>query len=347
MLGIKQYNIDVCRAMKILGGLIIVLVVVSMQDVIAKSDASPSSIDAEQLLRHPEMVQDLLKQHKITEKQIPYPHWNTDGCVSCHEGEASSANKNLKTGNINKLCNNCHKTDESHSIIHPVDVQPSNKMLDRMPEDFRNAIKRSNGKMNCLTCHSVEQTCSEDREHVRSLNPWFFRGGSYEDDRTRLCFYCHDEGQYERLNPHQQVTKDGKVNEESCYVCHESVPDVKSVNNIRQLNFNVEDNYSSVEDDYSLMCNGCHPWKPHPGGTFSFQKSKVVDHLVVPSEKMMRQLKQSKVYLPLEPGTQRVFCGTCHNVHEKGVIKRKEAAQGAGSKHFLRDQNLCVHCHAK
>ncbi|MDH5764977.1 MAG: hypothetical protein OEZ38_03085 [Gammaproteobacteria bacterium] len=347
MLGIKQCNIDVYGTIKTLGYLIMVLVIIMVQDSIAKSDISPSGNDAEQLLRHPEVIQDLIRQHKITGDQIPYPHWSANGCIACHEEEASSTNKKLKTGDINKLCNNCHKTEDSHSIIHPVEVRPSDKMFSRMPKDFSDAIKRSNGKMNCLTCHSVEQTCSDDREKVRSLNPLFFRGGSYEDDRTRLCFYCHDEGQYERLNPHKQIKKDGSINEQSCYVCHENMPDAESITNIGQLYFNVEDNYSSVEDDYSLMCNGCHPWKPHPGGTFSFQKSKVINHLVVPPDKMMRQLQHSDIYLPLEPGTKRVFCGTCHNVHEKGVIKRKAAAQGAGSKHFLRDQDLCVHCHAK
>ena len=341
MMRIGRYDIGVTKRLK---GLVIVLLMLSLPAVLAKNAVSSEGDD--QLLKYPEKIPALLDQNEITEKQIPNPHWRTEGCVSCHAGKASRANKNLRTGNINNLCNSCHKTNESHSIIHPVGVLPSKKMLSRMPEDFREVIKRSNGKINCLTCHDVVQACGTDRENSHLVNPRFFRGEDYREDRTRLCFNCHDDGQYKRLNPHKQVRKDGTINKGLCYICHEDVPDVRQVTGMDQLDFNIEDDYSSVEDNYSSMCNGCHPWKPHPGGSFSFQM-KVVDHLVMPSDKVMRQLKQSPIYLPLEPGTQRVFCGTCHNAHEKGVIKRTAANQGASSKHFLRDQNLCINCHEK
>ena len=333
MVKIRRYSIDVNTAIQALVGLVMVFTMLSVAN-------------AEQLLKHPEKIQHLLEQKKITEKQIPNPHWHANGCISCHTDEVGS-NNNLRTNNIVELCNHCHLTSESHSIIHPVNVTPGNKMLRRMPAELLEAIKKSSGKVDCLTCHDAVQACSEGRENVQTINPQFFRGGNYQDDRTRLCFYCHDKGQHERFNPHKQTAADGNIKKEPCYVCHKTMPDGEHVTNIGQLNFNVEDDYSSVEDDYSLMCNGCHPWKPHPGGSFSFKTSKVVDHLVVPSDKIMRQLQDSKIYLPLQPGTQRVFCGTCHNAHDKGVIKRAIAAQGAGSKNFLRDQNLCVHCHAK
>jgi predicted CXXCH cytochrome family protein len=50
--------------------------------------------------------------------------------------------------------------------------------------------------------------------------------------------------------------------------------------------------------------------------------------------------------LPLDG--ERIFCGTCHNPHEKGVIQRREAAAGAGEEYFLRLDGgypLCVTCH--
>jgi len=347
MIKIRQYNIGISSAMKTLGGLVAVLVILLGSDAMAKNDAHSSVLDADQLLKHPEKIQTLLKQNKITEQQIPNPHWRSEGCVSCHAGKASATNKNLRIKNVDSLCNSCHKTGESHSIIHPVGISPNKKMLRRMPKDFLKAIKHSAGKMNCLTCHNIKQACSANRKQVHDRNPRFFRGGDYRADRTRLCFNCHDEGQYERLNPHKQLTKDGRINEKSCYICHESLPDVDLVTNIGEVNFNVEDSYSSVENDYSSMCNGCHPWEPHPGGSFSFRTGKRVNHLIVPPDRMMRKLKQSRIYLPLEPGSQRVFCGTCHNPHEKGVIKRTVAAQGAGSMHFLRDQKVCINCHEK
>jgi predicted CXXCH cytochrome family protein len=336
MVEIRRYKIDFNCVTKILTGFVAALLVLLV-----------SVANAESLLKAPEKIQSLLEEKKITEKQIPDPHWHSGGCIACHSSEASSDNRNLRTEDISALCNNCHKTGKSHSIIHPVGISPDKIMLRRMPGEFSKAIKHSNGKMDCLTCHDVVQACNEDREQVRALNPKFFRGGNYQEDRASLCFYCHEEGQYERLNPHKQIAGDGSVNEKSCYVCHKNMPDGERITDIGQLYFNVENNYSSVEDNYSLMCSGCHPKKPHPGGSFSFQTSKEVDHLVVPSARVMRLIQASDIYLPLEPGTRRVFCGTCHNAHEKGVIKKDRSAQGAGSKNFLRDQNICIHCHAK
>ncbi len=333
----RWYETNSNRAIKSLADFIAAFLMISV-----------SVANAQSLLETPEKIQGLLEQKEITEQQIPNPHWDPEGCVSCHVGEAGRNDNKLRSPKINKLCNYCHKSGESHSIIHhPVDISPSNKMLNHMPKTFSGAIKKSGGIMNCLTCHDVKQVCTGDRERLHVRNQKFFRGGSYNEDRTQLCFSCHDESMYERLNPHKQIAENGAINEQTCYVCHASVPDEEVITDIGQLYFNVENNYSSVDDDYSLMCNGCHPWKPHPGGSFSFQMNKVVDHLVVPSEKIMRLLKASDIYFPLEPGTRRVFCGTCHNVHEKGVIKKPRSAKGAGSKHFLRDQDICAHCHAK
>ena len=90
------------------------------------------------------------------------------------------------------------------------------------------------------------------------------------------------------------------------------------------------------------MCTGCHPGKRHPGGG---------NHLVKPPveilEYKLKMEKKNNVVFPLEPGTGKVFCGTCHNPHEKGIIKEKAAAKGAGSKKRLRMQQLCGNCHDK
>jgi predicted CXXCH cytochrome family protein len=43
-----------------------------------------------------------------------------------------------------------------------------------------------------------------------------------------------------------------------------------------------------------------------------------------------------------------MFCATCHNPHEKGVMQRAAAERGAGEKYFLRlpgGYELCVSCH--
>lgn len=100
------------------------------------------------------------------------------------------------------------------------------------------------------------------------------------------------------------------------------------------------------------MCWGCHPWAPHPGGQFTFFKKKSgPDHLIKPPENIKRRLdkmtKKNHIKFPLEPETGKIFCGTCHNVHEKGVIKDPEKAKGADSQKRLRDQPICIYCHLK
>jgi predicted CXXCH cytochrome family protein len=58
------------------------------------------------------------------------------------------------------------------------------------------------------------------------------------------------------------------------------------------------------------------------------------------------QTASFKVDLPLDD--EKIFCGTCHNPHEKGVIQREAAGNGAGKEHFLRlngGYDLCVVCH--
>jgi cytochrome c peroxidase len=76
------------------------------------------------------------------------------------------------------------------------------------------------------------------------------------------------------------------------------------------------------------------------------------DHLVEPTKviALNRQLAMKEVYtsLPLDPGTGKVTCATCHNPHEKGVIKGR-GDWGADSVRRLRSEGLeiCQYCHRK
>lgn len=133
---------------------------------------------------------------------------------------------------------------------------------------------------------------------------------------------------------------------DKCLICHTINQDMSTANILDDIEFNLKDNLSR-------LCWGCHPWKPHPGGSFNFFSGKggKPNHLVKPSqdilEHMREKQKENDVVLPLEPGTGKVFCGTCHNPHERGVIKLKQAAKGADSKNRLRTQNICENCHDK
>lgn len=284
----------------------------------------------------------LVAQGAVRASDIPDPHWRTDGCDACHKGRPTKERLRLRTRDYNRLCNDCHGIVSPHSYIHPVGMTVPEAMQRRMPRDFRRALQRSGGKLSCIVCHDLPITCLKERAAEKGLNPLFFRGGPFRG-RTDLCYKCHDSSRYKRLNPHDQLTKSGKIRKEKCRVCHTDKPDPLEAKNIDQVGFN-------EEVDLSRMCTGCHPWRPHPGGDFKFLGKGGPNHLVLPSGKVLRWMKKmekkSGVIFPLDPTTGKIFCGTCHDSHDKGVV-RTAAGRGPGAKHRLRLRKICVQCHEK
>jgi len=291
------------------------------------------------------------QQHQTqkTGKEFQNPHWQDDGCLACHKEKPKKHNlkkSNLKlhTNNINKLCNRCHSIISKHKYIHPFGMVPSKHIKKNMPISFSRAVKRGGGELTCITCHDLPITCLQKEKSKKGLNPLFFREGPY-DTRTELCYRCHDKTKYKRLNPHDQISKNGKLNKKLCTVCHLTTEKLKNAKSIKDVDFNYKENLSA-------MCTGCHPVKPHPGGSFSFfSDKKGPNHLVKPPkdilEHKLKMEKKNNIIFPLEPGSGKVFCGTCHNPHAKGVIKVEAAAKGAGAKKRLRMQKLCRNCHNK
>ena len=284
-----------------------------------------------------------------TNHQTQNPHWSADGCLACHKNKPQEINlkrNNLKlhTSDINALCNSCHSSISKHLYIHPYGMKPSKKIMDNMPASFLKAVKRGKGSLTCIACHDLPLTCLPKNKFKRGLNPLFFREGPYKT-RTELCYRCHDKSKYKRLNPHDQINKNGKLNEEICTVCHLTTEKLKKAKDINDVDFNYKENLSA-------MCTGCHPVKPHPGGSFSFfSDEKGPNHLVKPSqdilEHKLKMEKKNNIIFPLEPKSGKVFCGTCHNPHEKGVIKVEAAAKGADDNKRLRMQKMCRNCHNK
>jgi len=288
----------------------------------------------------------LLRSGELEMSDIPSPHWNKDGCIACHKTtKANASAKNLRHKAIDKTCYNCHSPVFDHRYIHPANVRPDKKMLARMAPSMRATLAKSKNNITCTTCHDLTLQCKSGVKKQQAVNPRFFRNGAQES-RSQLCFLCHDKNQYQRLDPHDQIDKQGKLRPEKCRVCHaDSIERLNQVNNIDQLRFN-------AKESLSTMCWGCHPWTPHPGGQFTFFKKKSgPDHLIKPPERIKKRLektsKEHHVVFPLEPGTGKIFCGTCHNAHEKGVIKNPEKATGADSRKRLREQKICTYCHLK
>ena len=307
------------------------------------AQAQENKMTKQQILKQPATIPARVAAGKISLEQIPDPHWQVDGCLACHRKKPDKKGLHLRNENIDHTCNNCHSVLSDHSYIHPSDIKPSNKILKRMNKDFRKTIDRSKGKLSCITCHNLPKQCLPEHRKEKGLNPKFFRDGPYRK-RIEICFQCHDKNAYKRLNPHDQIDAKGRIRKGRCGVCHKTLDGLTEALTIDDVDFNITDNLAK-------MCTGCHPWKPHPGG-LSGPKRESLDkakHLQIPPRDIKmyydKQQKNGDVLLPLEPGTGKIFCGTCHNPHEKGIIKNPAAAKGADAKNRLRTGNICGQCH--
>lgn len=288
----------------------------------------------------------LLSSGIINIEDIPDPHWKKNACIACHKtGNKNASENNLQHSSVETVCNNCHSAKYDHRYIHPENIKPDKQMMQRMAPSMKIILKKTRNKIDCNTCHELRIQCLPDIKKQKLTNPKFFRAGPY-NTRSQLCFLCHDEQAYQRLNPHEQIDEKGKIKAEKCRICHaDSLSKLNKINDISQLKFNTDEPLKS-------MCWGCHPWIPHPGGQFSFFSQKSgPDHLTTPSklvtDRLNKMTKKHNISFPLEPLSGKVFCGTCHNAHEKGVIKNAAGAKGADSKRRLRDQNICQYCHFK
>ncbi|MDH5181055.1 MAG: hypothetical protein OEZ39_10670 [Gammaproteobacteria bacterium] len=327
-------------------------VVWAQQKQVAPTDKStaakkkPKPVDIRKLiLQNPGKIPQLLQKGQLTPDKIPNPHWQADGCTACHTGKASKTNLRLRDKDIDRMCNTCHTELSAHSYIHVSDIKVPKAMLQRMPGQFRNAVKRDANKLTCITCHDLPMTCKKERKKEQGANPMFFRAGPY-DSRSGLCYHCHDATKYQRMNAHKQIADNGKLLPGKCELCHKTTRNLADAVGIGEVDF-------QVTEDLSRLCWGCHRWKPHPGGSFTFFSGQggTPNHLVKPSariqERMREMQEKNAILFPLEPGTGKVFCGTCHNPHQEGVIKNKAAAKGADSNKRLRMQEICINCHDK
>ncbi len=264
------------------------------------------------------------------------PHWKEDNCFACHSVPPSQNPGEFKRkGDLVKVCNNCHSTISSEKLIHAVGMLPSRKIMARMPDNF--ALSKD-GRVSCITCHELKYQCLKKEFYRKATDPLFFREGPYPK-RSDICYKCHNKDDYDRLNPHDQISDEGELLEDKCLYCHEELPDPERNKGIDSVKF--------VTDELKDLCQRCHRDRPHPGGHWiNF------DHLVKPPRKirfwLKRNAKVNNVYIPLEPGTEKIFCCTCHNPHERGVLRGKYD-NGADEDRRLRlgaGFKICSVCHA-
>jgi len=302
--------------------------------------ATKSVIDWHQVNQLPR----LLKQGKLDSQDIPDPHWKDNACLACHTKNGKQASRNnLRPMRKGEACLNCHDAKFDHSYIHPVDIKTEIALSDTIAQEFKHALSKTGGKITCTTCHDLTLQCLPENRRAKGTNPKFFRAGPFKT-RSEQCYYCHDAEEYQSINPHEQVDDNGNIRENRCRICHAgSISQLIEEKSINKVEFHAKDNLET-------MCWGCHRWTPHPGGQFTFfSNKKGPNHLKKPREDILRRLEQqSKVHniiLPLEPGTGRVYCATCHNPHEDGVIKNKDYISAASTTNRLRAKDICGFCH--
>lgn len=257
------------------------------------------------------------------------PHWTGKHCQECHVAkEPQKNNAPLKfNGDPRQICDRCHTkaciTNQSHSsdIVYwgiPGYTVPSQWPL-------------KNGKLNCLTCHDAIPPMY-DNFPLKRTDSAFLRGAPYKS-KNDFCLACHPKANLQRANPHKQLDDKGRIIAQTCITCHKTAPDPQRIKGISEVTF---------KESFDAICIGCHPAHPASHGPTSGQH-KLSAYKIKSLEK---QKSKCDVEIPLIDG--QVFCGTCHNPHEKGVMKRAAAERGAGEKYFLRlpgGYELCVSCH--
>jgi hypothetical protein len=277
----------------------------------------------------------------FTDKDLTHSvdiHYTGKYCTECHgEKPLKGGDINLKfSEDFNQLCR-CHGYTSS-SYIHPVDIEPSEEKKAKIPEK----LPLKDNMLRCTTCHDIYKQCQLDPGAKKS-NPFFLRGAPYAR-RTDLCFKCHDETKYQKLDPHNQIDERGNIIDVKCLYCHEEKPDVQ-----RATFKKVKGTHGTVVKligNLEVLCYRCH---------FKQQTLHPINanHLRKPSEKTLGIMRQSEknlgVILPLNY-EGKITCATCHNPHERGVIPAEKAsAEGASEKFRLRLPGLtgeiCTACH--
>ena len=267
-------------------------------------------------------------------EEIINPHFTGKDCDICHAGTPREGDRNVRLkfgGDDIAMCNSCHQNESLKGDLHPVGIIPP---APGGPASVPPDLPLYQGTVTCRTCHEVFLQCRV-QPSVQFENINFLRGAPYKKT-VDLCFRCHNKEAYAKTNPHEQRDQAGAVLKERCLYCHQSVPDPDSSASIADVAFKTET---------STFCAACH------GEEEKFHPARA-NHIVQVPEEMAGPIeaaeKKKAVSLPLFKG--EIFCGTCHNPHDQGIIKREAAAKVADEKLRLRlsaSFELCVACHSE
>ena len=251
---------------------------------------------------------------QIKEEDIN-PHWDKQQCVVCHKLDSRGAAAELRSKDERQMCVKCHANDITHKYIHPDGLSLTKNIKRQLKENWEKGIRLDQqGKLTCMTCHDLTIQCQKISSYTKKLNPKFLREGPYSH-RYDICYKCHDQSKYERMNSHAQIAEDGTVRVNKCRLCHE----IRSGAKIKVGMKRDSDKFPIIRplgSDRLLLCIRCHKKIDHPSGAFTVKSINEYRHFItITSEKrhtLEETTKTTGVVLPLEPNTDRIYCATCH-----------------------------------
>jgi len=219
-------------------------------------------------------------------------------------------------------CTECHSTEAVNALIHPMYNLNTSSPQMSIPNTFP-LVKGEN--MNCMTCHMV--TNKQDRS-----NKAFLRGGPYRKELD-FCYNCHSRENYGKVNPHQQLSKDGSVNSSVCLNCHAKQPSATDHPTIA----------AQMHTEMKATCNKCHALHSH-------EQNHYGKNLLGSKKATLKQFKATEkrynISLPLSKDNE-IQCHTCHYIHGSLGIDAVVYEGSEENQYFLRlpKEKLCYACH--
>lgn len=261
------------------------------------------------------------------------PHWDPAACSTCHTSDSPvRGTAALRGDSKQSACDSCHGARGEALPCQHISDRPAGSLP--VPETYR--MHLDGGNVVCTTCHDLTVQCLAPDPLNGVLNPGFLRARESRSTGD-VCLDCHESDLLEPLNPHNPSSATDV--ESGCLFCHESMPAVAD----GQWRYTPAASAPLLDE----ACRGCHWIQPHPGSMFAMSAS-MWSHLVVPSPEVQKKMAETEadtgLRFPVEPGTGRLRCTTCHNPHAfqpDGYPPLELSDQP----NRLRAENLCQACH--